>query len=169
MSGTGLLTDCDKIVLRRKRRLVPTKPHREKKKEKETNKQKNNAHNLFSMLMEEMLIYEHFGNEAGWWQWCRSRTWVGGEQRRHRLRSRRTSGLWRAKRVVWRLFVKADSSHVIDTHKARQRKTPVLGLCLSCQISLTCSEHPLVFPQHPRQGEALCTYHHCLQLVFSSI
>lgn len=32
MSGTGLLTDSDKFVLRRKRRQVLTKPDREKRK-----------------------------------------------------------------------------------------------------------------------------------------
>lgn len=53
MPGTGLLTDCDKIVLRRKRRPVPTKPHREKTKENNNN---NNPHNLFSLLMEDSYV-----------------------------------------------------------------------------------------------------------------
>lgn len=89
MPGIGLLTDCDKIVLRRKRRPVPTKPHREKTKENNNN----HPHNLFSMLMEDLLICEYSGNGAGWWQWCRSHMWVGEEQRRHRLRTSGTSGL----------------------------------------------------------------------------
>lgn len=58
MSETGLSTESDKIVLRRKRRPEPTKPD-------------SKTEHLFSMSVGDVFIYDHFGNaHIEEEQWC---------------------------------------------------------------------------------------------------
>lgn len=58
MSETGLPTDSDKFVLRRKRRPEPTKPD-------------SKTEHFFIMSVGDVLIYDHFGNTlTGEEQWC---------------------------------------------------------------------------------------------------